>query len=49
MAAVVGGVVLVKVTAVFTALWIGVAAELPAGRHVGFTPDMVPGALLPVL
>jgi hypothetical protein len=49
VAAVVCGVVLVKVIALFTALWIGVAAELLAGRHVGFTPDMVPGALLPVL
>jgi hypothetical protein len=49
MAAVVGGVVLVKVTTLFTALWLGVAAELLAGRHVGFTPDMVPSALLPVV
>jgi hypothetical protein len=49
MAAVVGGVVLVKVTTLFTALWLGVGAQLLAGRHVAFTADMVPSALLPLV
>jgi hypothetical protein len=49
MASVVGGVVLVKVTTLFTALWLGVAAQVLSGRHVPFTADMVPSALLPVV
>lgn len=40
---------LVKVTTLFTALWLGVAAQLLAGREVPFTPDMVPSAVLPVV
>ena len=46
MAAVLGGVVLVKVLTLFTALWLGVLAGLVSGEHVGFTVDMVPSALL---
>jgi len=46
MAAVVGGVVLVKVLTLFTALWLGVAAQPLAGGHVSPTSDMVPSALL---
>jgi len=41
-----GGVVLVKITTLFTSLWLGTGAQVLAGRHVAFTPDMVPGALL---
>jgi hypothetical protein len=46
---VLGGVVLVKVTTLFTALWLGVGARLLDGGHVAFTPDMVPSAVLPVV
>jgi hypothetical protein len=46
MAVVVGGVVLVKVLTLFTALWLGVAAQPLAGGHVSMTSDMVPSALL---
>ena len=46
MAAVLGGVVLVKVLTLFTALWLGVLAALVGGEHVGFTADMVPSAVL---
>jgi hypothetical protein len=49
IAEVVAGVVLVKITTLFTALWLGVAAKLVAGRDVTFTPDMVPSALLPMV
>jgi hypothetical protein len=49
MAPVLAGVVLVKVTTLFTALWLGVVAQLLAGRHVPLTPDMVPSAILPVV
>jgi hypothetical protein len=49
MAGVLGGVVLVKVTTLFTALWLGVAAKLLEGRDVPFTADMVPSAVLPVV
>lgn len=46
MAAILGGVVLVKVSTLFTALWLGVAARRLDGLPVPFTPDMVPSALL---
>jgi hypothetical protein len=46
---VLGGVVLVKITTLFTALWLGVLAQLLAGEHVPFTADMVPSALLLVV
>ena len=49
VAPIVAGVVLVKVTTLFTALWLGVAAHVLDGRAVAFTPDMVPSALLPVV
>jgi hypothetical protein len=42
-------VVLVKITTLFTALWLGVVAQVLAGRHVPFTADMVPSAVLPVV
>jgi hypothetical protein len=46
MAAVLGAVVLVKIATLFTALWLGVLVTLVSGAHVGFTPDMLPGAVL---
>lgn len=46
MAVVLGGIVLVKITTLFTALWLGVLAQVLAGEHVAFTPDMVPSAVL---
>lgn len=46
MAVVVGGVVLVKVLTLFTALWLGVAAQPLAGGHVSMTSDMAPSAVL---
>jgi len=49
MGAIVGGVVLVKVLTLFTALWLGVAAQALAGGHVRMTSDMVPSALLLVV
>jgi hypothetical protein len=49
VAPVLGGVVLVKVTTLFTGLWLGVAAQLLDGREVPFTPDMVPSAVLPLV
>jgi hypothetical protein len=49
MAQVLAGVVLVKVSTLFAALWAGVAAQLLAGRDVPFTADMVPSAVLPVV
>ena len=49
MAVVLGGVVLVKITTLFTALWLGVLAQVVAGESVAFTPDMVPSAVLPVV
>jgi hypothetical protein len=49
VAPVLGGVVLVKVTTLFTALWLGVVAQLLDGREVPFTADMVPSAVLPVV
>lgn len=47
MSVVLGGVVLVKITTLFTALWLGVLAQALAGEHVALTPDMVPSAVLP--
>lgn len=49
MAVVLGGGVLVKITTLFTALWLGVVAQLLAGEHVAFTPDMGPSAVLPIV
>ena len=49
MAVVLGGVVLVKITTLFTALWLGVLAQVVAGESVALTPDMVPSAVLPVV
>jgi hypothetical protein len=49
MAPILAIVVLVKITTLFTALWLGVVAQMLAGRHVRFTPDMVPSAVLPVV
>lgn len=49
MAVVLGGVVLVKITTLFTALWLGVLAQLLTGQDVAFTPDMVPSAVLPIV
>jgi hypothetical protein len=49
LAPVLGGVVLVKITTLFTALWLGVLAQLLAGEDVPFTADMVPSALLLVV
>ena len=49
MAVVLAGVVLVKITALFTALWLGVLTRLTVGEHVQFTADMVPSAVLPVV
>jgi hypothetical protein len=46
MAAVLGGVVLVKILTLFTALWLGVLAALASGERVSFTVDMVPSAVL---
>jgi hypothetical protein len=46
---VLGGVVLVKVVTLFTALWLGVLVSLVAGEAVPFTPDMVPSAVLLVV
>ena len=41
--------VLVKITTLFTALWLGVAAKLLAERDVAVTADMLPSALLPII
>jgi len=49
MSVVLGGVVLVKITTLFAALWLGVLAQVVAGEHVAFTPDMVPSAVLPLV
>jgi hypothetical protein len=49
MAVVLAGIVLVKITTLFTALWLGVLAQLAVGQHVPFTADMVPSAVLPVV
>ncbi len=49
MAVVLGGVVLVKITTLFAALWLGVLAQVLAGVHVALTPDMVPSAVLPLV
>jgi hypothetical protein len=49
MSAVLGGVVLVKVVTLFSALWLAVLAKLAAGMSVPLTPDMVPSAVLPVV
>ena len=49
MAVVLAGVVLVKITTLFTALWLGVLTQLAVDQHVPFTADMVPSALLPVV
>jgi hypothetical protein len=49
VAQVLAGVVLVKVTTLFVALWAGVAVKLMAGRDMPLTADMVPSALLPVV
>lgn len=49
MAVVLAGVVLVKITTLFTALWLGVLAQALAGEHVTFTPDMAPSAVLPLV
>ena len=49
MSVVLGGVVLVKVVTLFTALWLGVLVSLLAGEHVAFTADMVPSAVLLVV
>jgi hypothetical protein len=46
IAPVLAGVLLVKITTLFTALWLGVLAQLLAGEEVPFTADMVPSALL---
>ncbi len=42
----IGGVVLVKILTLFTALWLGTAAAALDGLSVPFTADMVPSALL---
>ena len=47
MAVLLAGVVLVKITTLFTALWLGVLAQVLAGNQVALTPDMVPSAVLP--
>ena len=49
MAPVLAIVVLVKITTLFTALWLGIVTQVLAGRHVPFTADMVPSAVLPVV
>lgn len=49
MSLLLGGVVLVKVVTLFTALWLGVLVSALAGEHVAFTPDMVPSAVLLVV
>ncbi len=49
MAVVIAGIVLVKITTLFTALWLGVVAQVLAGGPVAFTPDMVPSAVLPLV
>ena len=49
MAVVLAGVVLVKITTLFTALWLGVLAQALAGEHIALTPDMVPSAALPLV
>jgi hypothetical protein len=38
--------VLVKISTLFTALWLGLGAQLIAGSGISFTLDMVPGAAL---
>jgi hypothetical protein len=49
MSVVLGGVVLVKVVTLFSALWLAVLARVGAGMTVPFTPDLVPSALLPAV
>jgi len=49
MSAVLGGVVLVKVITLFSALWLAVLARLGAGLSVPLTADLVPSAVLPVV
>jgi hypothetical protein len=43
---VLGGVVLVKISTLFSALWLGVLVQSIAGSGASFTPDMIPGAAL---
>jgi hypothetical protein len=43
---VLGGMVLVKISTLFTALWLGVLVQSIAGSGTSFTPDMIPGGAL---
>jgi hypothetical protein len=43
---VLGGVVLVKITTLFSALWLGVLVQSVAGSGTSFTLDMIPGSAL---
>jgi hypothetical protein len=49
MAVVLAGVVLVKITTLFTALWLGVLTQVAVGQHVPVTADMLPSAVLPLV
>lgn len=49
MSAVLGGVVLVKVVTLFTALWLGVLVSVLSGQDVPLTADMGPSAVLLVV
>lgn len=49
VAVVLAGVVLVKVSTLFLALWLGVVARVLDGEAVPFTADLVPSAVLPVV
>src|SRR3954452_25500593 len=49
MSVVLGGIVLVKVVTLFSALWLAVGARVGAGMSAPLSADLVPSALLPVV